>query len=153
MMIALKSFVALVIRLKVAQDISQAGWRYLVNAAEGLSNCDGEILAIHAIKKTYLRDIPDILQHVGFKGPEAKDEADFVLVDRKRPITVSWLERVTVSPLIDTLEPFLAIKLKASQVHQVSQKGVVYHKGYDVDWPPEVGRIGISTQEWENKKW
>ncbi len=128
----------LMLRVDVAQPITQVGWKYLLTEARHPFNFDGEIFGMHSTMEGQLREF-------GFRGPEAGVEADFVDVDtgfRTAGTAVNWIERIDVVPLVDGIKPFWAWKLKNSGVYTVTDfADRVLTKGTDVDWPPHIGKI------------
>jgi hypothetical protein len=128
----------LILRVEVPQKITQEGWKWLLSEARFPSNFDGEIFGLHSVMQDQLRDF-------GFRGPEFGLEADFVDVDfgyRTVVNTVSWLQRIDVVPLIDSVKTFNAWKTKNSNVYTVENlDGRILTKGTEVDWLPLIGKI------------
>ena len=120
------------------QEITQEGWKWLLSEARFPFNFDGEIIGLGF-------RLEDQLREFGFRGSEAGRDADFVDVDhgfRSAEHTVNWLELVSITPLIESVKPFQAWKLKDSGVYTVStlDDGTLT-KGTQVDWPPLIGKI------------
>lgn len=130
----------LILRVDVAQPITQDGWKWLLKQAHFPWNFDGEIFGLDA------RDRERLLE-LGFRGSESGLDADFVNVDqgfRAATETVGWLEMVDVVSLRDDLKPFKAWKFKGSEVYAVSTlDGCLVTKGYEVDWTPFIGRVSV----------
>jgi hypothetical protein len=128
----------LMLRVHVAQPITQDGWRYLLTEARYPFNFDGEIFGLHSTMEDRMREF-------GFRGPDAGLAADFVDVDigfRTAGTTVDWIERVAVMPLVDGVKPFKARKRKNSGAYTVTDfSDRVLTKGTHVDWPPHIGKI------------
>jgi hypothetical protein len=128
----------LMLRVDVAQPITQDGWKYLLTEARHPFNFDGEIFGLHSAMEGQLREF-------GFHGPEEGSEADFVDVDtglRTAATKVNWIERVDVMPLVEGIKPFRAWKLKNSGVYTVTNyNDRVLTKGTEVDWAPLIGKI------------
>lgn len=126
------------LRMHVAQPITQDGWRYLLTEARYPLNFDGEIFGLHSTMENRLREF-------GFRGTEAGVAADFIDVDigfGTAVTTVDWIERVNVVPLVDGIKTFWAWKLKNSGVYTVTDfADRVLTKGTDVDWAPLIGKI------------
>ncbi len=128
----------LILRVEVPQKITQEGWKWLLSEARFPCNFDGEIFGLHSGMQDQLRDL-------GFRGPEFGLESDFVDVDfgyRTAVNTVSWLQRIDVVPLIESVKPFSAWKIKNSNVYTVENlDGRILTKGTEVDWLPLIGKI------------
>ncbi|MEI6800198.1 MAG: hypothetical protein WCO04_13420 [Pseudomonadota bacterium] len=128
----------LILRVGVSQPITQEGWRYLLTEARHPFNFDGEIFGMHSTAQRLLRNF-------GFRGLEAGVDADFVDVDngfRNAESVVNWIEQVDVVPLVESVKPFRAWKLKNSGAYTVTNfADQVLTKGTDVDWTPLIGKI------------
>ena len=142
MAIRILPFHAIVLRPFVSQHIKQSGWRMLVaNAANGLF--DEEIMAFGSMDFVAIRGLGSYLEEVGFKGPVHGDHSDFALQDRGEGVMPAWLEKVEIR-YFDDSRVSAAWKMVNSQVytlHDRLSRDDLSTKGYDVDWPPYIGRI------------
>ena len=136
-------FYAIILRPFVEQQISELGWRNIVQwAAMGLF--DGEILALGAMNPRDIQNSAEFLEQVGFKGPAFGDEADFAVFSSGFGDMPAWLECVEVRLLDDPKVKFDAWKMKNSEVyelHDFHDRKKSPTKGYEVDWSPYIGRI------------
>jgi len=132
------SFISLILRPYVKQTIGTDGWEYLFAQVDTYRNFDGEIFGLGIRIEKYLRDL-------GFRGSQAGLEADFKENDIPHRVVqhVNWLEHADVKPLIEDIKPLRAFKLKQPDVFTVSPlDGAIITKGYQCDWPPNIGNIG-----------
>jgi hypothetical protein len=136
-------FYAIILRPFVEQKIAEHGWRNIVQwAAMGLF--DGEILALGAMNPQDIEDSADLLDRVGFKGPKFGDDADYAMFSSGVGTMPAWLECVEVRLLDDPKIKFDAWKMKNSEVyelHDFHDRKKYPTKGYEVDWPPYIGKI------------
>ena len=143
MAIRVQSFFSIVLRPFVPQAIASDGWTMLVHhAASGLF--DGEIMVFVAMSMIDIRSTMAFLERSGFKGPSNGSSVDYALFDMGIGIMPSWLEKVEVRHFSDSRTSDAAWKLVKSQVytlHDRVNRADLLTKGYDVDWPPYIGRI------------
>jgi len=141
--ITVMPFYAIILRPFVDQPIAERGWQRIVQwAAMGLF--DGEILAIGAMGYPQIRRDANFLEEVGFKGPSAGEDADFAEFSSGCGDMPGWLERVEVRSLDDPKMKFDAWKMRNSEIyelHTFHDRQKYPTKGYEVDWPPYIGRI------------
>ena len=138
-------FYAIVLRPFVDRRIAQHGWKQIVKwASMGLF--DGEILALGAMNYGDIEDWVKFLEEVGYNGPTKADEADFAIFSPSTDAMPGWLECVEVR-LLDDLKTNVhayAWKMKNSEVyelHDFRHSHEFLTKGYEVDWPPYIGKI------------
>ena len=128
----------LILRVNTPNTITKEGWKWLLSEARFPFNFDGEIIGLGF-------RLEDQLREWGFRGNEAGQDADFV--DAEQSVadvenSVEWLELVSVTPLIEGVEPFEAWKLKDSGVYTAcTLNDQVMTKGTHVDWHPLIGKI------------
>jgi len=143
MAIRVQPFFSVVLRPFVPQAIASSGWTMLVHhAASGLF--DGEIMVFVAMSMIDIRSTMVSLERSGFKGPSNESGADYALFDMGDGVMPSWLEKVAVTHFGDSRTGDAAWKLVNSQVytlHDRVNRADLSTKGYDVDWPPYIGRI------------
>jgi len=135
-------FYAIVLRPLVSQDLNQPIWRMLLkNAVNGLF--DGEIMAFPSMELPSLRTIAGLLKAGGYNGPEHGDHADFVWFERGEGKMPNWLEKVELR-FFDSDRVSAAWKMVNSEVYSLvdqNDQASAPTKGYQVDWPPFIGRI------------
>lgn len=139
------SFISLILRPWVEQEIDPNGLAYLLNLSNPNKNYDGEIMAFGAMSG---RDMDKTINHLSFLGynqPDAGEDTDMVISDMFGNSSIpSWLELVTVTFFDKNNSPVEAWKKKDSSVHRLlnfeSNKDVPI-KGYECDWPPHIGKI------------
>lgn len=128
----------LILRVNVHQHITQDGWKFLLSHARFPFNFDGEIYGLGF-------GMEEELLGYGFRGPEAGEHADYVDVDHGYQTAVNqvnWLELVDVVPIVSSVDPFKAWKLKKSGVFTVGTvDDQLVMKGTEVDWSPLVSAI------------
>lgn len=143
MAIRVMPFHAIVLRLFVPQDITQSGWRMLI-ANVALGRFDGEIMAFGSMDPIAIIGVGKSLEGMGFKGPVHGDDADFALLDRGEGAMPSWLEKVELR-FFDSGLVSAAWKMVNSETYALADQNgreSLPTKGYQVDWPPFIGRIG-----------
>ena len=143
MAIRVMPFYAIVLRPFVLESMAREGWMMLVHhAARG--TFDGEIMAFGAMNPREIENHAEYLEQLGFKGPQHNDEADFALFQSGMGKLPTWLEIVDVKHFADGPEHDSAWKLKNSEVytlHDFHFQPQYPTKGYEVDWPPYIGKI------------
>lgn len=142
MAIAVMPFYSIVLRVFVEQDISQRGWRTLMLQA-ALGRFDGEIMALGAMNSMDLEHQIEMLEEFGYKHPRHGDEADFAVFESGIGKMPYWLECVKVNSLDDE-RIWDAWKLRDSEVytlHEFTKPTEYPTKGYQIDWPPHIGKI------------
>ena len=143
MAIKVMPFYSIILRPFVDQPIAERGWRRIVEwASMGLF--DGEILALGAMNPQEIEGLANFLEEVGFKGPAVGDGADFAMFSSGHGEMPGWLERVEVRSLDDSKLKFDAWKMRNSDVyelHDFHDRKKYPTKGYEVDWPPYIGKI------------
>lgn len=141
-------FITLILRTKVEQEISAAGWKWLFNRCDPSQNYDGEIMVFGSMNfLDVTRNIEDLVSF-GFIGPDKGEASDMVVWEGPFGATTyqpDWLSLVEVEFFDDTSTKANAWKLTKSGVYEL----VDFHsdrslptKGYDCDWAPKIGKIG-----------
>jgi hypothetical protein len=137
------SFIAVILRPYVQQTISEAGWKMLLRSARSCA-FDGEIMAFGAMNGTDADNTINSLVRAGYKGPSDPHDCDMAVFDMGFGAMPPWLERVEVRHFNDPNVVDAAWKLKDSEVytlHDFRDQPSRPTKGYEVDWPPFIGRI------------
>ena len=140
------SFISLILRPQVQQDIDPDGWAYLLDHADPNRNFDGEIMAFGAMSGG---DIDRIINHLfayGYNRPDTGENSDMVIYDMftGASFVPSWLELVDVTFFDETHPPVKAWKKKDSGVYKLlnfEADITLPTKGYDCDWSPHIGKI------------
>ena len=140
------SFISLILRPYVQQDIDPDGWAYLLDHADPNRNFDGEIMAFGAMSGG---DIDRIINHLfayGYNRPDTGENSDMVIYDMftGASFVPSWLELVDVTFFDETHPPVKAWKKKDSGVYKLlnfEADITLPTKGYDCDWSPNIGKI------------
>ena len=140
------SFISLILRPYVQQDIDPDGWAYLLDHADPNRNFDGEILAFGAMSGG---DIDRIINHLfayGYNRPDTGENSDMVIYDMftGASFVPSWLELVDVTFFDKTHPPVKAWKKKDSGVYKLlnfEADITLPTKSYDCDWSPNIGKI------------
>ena len=139
------SFINLIIRPRVEQEISSEGWAFLLNHADPNRNYDGEIMAFGAMSNKDIDGIIDLLTTFGYNTPDMGEDTDMVISSVVgRTYMPSWIELVDVTFFDEALPPVKAWKKKNSGVYKLlnfESDIAVPTKGYDCDWPPHIGKI------------
>ena len=132
------SFISLILRPYVQQDIDPDGWAYLLDHADPNRNFDGEIMAFGAMSGG---DIDRIINHLfayGYNRPDTGENSDMVIYDMftGASFVPSWLELVDVTFFDETHPPVKAWKKKDSGVYKLlnfEADITLPTKGYDCD--------------------
>ena len=140
------SFISLILRPYVQQEIDPDGWAYLLEHADPNRNFDGEIMAFGAMSGG---DIDRIINHLfayGYNRPDTGEISDMVIYDMftGASFVPSWLELVDVTFFDETHPPVKAWKKKDSGVYKLlnfEADITLPTKGYDCDWSPNIGKI------------
>ena len=140
------SFISLILRPYVQQDIDPDGWAYLLDHADPNRNFDGEIMAFGAMSGG---DIDRIINHLfayGYNRPDTGENSDMVIYDMftGASFVPSWLELVDVTFFDETHPPVKAWKMKDSGVYKLlnfEADITLPTKGYECDWSPHIGKI------------
>lgn len=139
------SFINLIIRPWVEQEISSEGWAFLLNHTDPNRNYDGEIMAFGAMSNRDIDGIINRLTSSGYNKPDMGEDSDMVISSVfDKSYMPPWIELVDVTFFDDTLPPVKAWKKKNSEVYKLlnfESDITVPTKGYDCDWPPHIGKI------------
>ena len=139
------SFINLIIRPWVEQEISSEGWAFLLNHTDPNRNYDGEIMAFGAMSNRDIDGIINRLTSSGYNKPDMGEDSDMVISRVfDKSYMPSWIELVDVTFFDVTLPPVKAWKKKNSEVYKLlnfESDISVPTKGYDCDWPPHIGKI------------
>lgn len=140
------SFISLIVRPYVAQNIKPEGWRYLLGYADPLRNFDGEIMAFGAMSGNDIDSIINHLADFGYIGPDNGDASDMVLsaMWEASSYIPDWLELVDVRFFDESRPTTQAWKKKNSSVYTLldfEAESNLPTKGYQCDWPPYIGKI------------
>ena len=129
------SFINLIIRPWVEQEISSEGWAFLLNHTDPNRNYGGEIMAFGAMSNRDINGIIDILTAFGYNTPDMGEDSDMVISSVvSRTYMLSWIELVDVTFFDDTLPPVKAWKKKNSEVYKLLnfKANIAFPtKGYD----------------------
>ena len=141
------SFISLILRPWVQQDIKSDGWAYLLSQSDPNRNFDGEIMAFGAMSDVDINSIIDRLFAYGFNRPDSGEDSDMVISDMLgyTSFIPSWLELVDVTFFEEMRPPVKAWKKKGSGVYKLinfDTNIALPTKGYECDWHPHIGRIG-----------
>lgn len=139
MAIRARSGYAVILRPFTDREISSAAWKTLLRLAAGQA-FDGEIMAFIDMDPMGNDITINMLERMGFVGPEGL-EPDFAVKFAALP---AWLELVDVRYLDGSGNEAKAWKLKDSQVYDLHDVPGLWQwpkKGYEVDWPPYIGKI------------
>jgi hypothetical protein len=139
------SFISLILRPWVKQEIDPNGLAYLLNLSNPNKNYDGEIMAFGSMSG---RDMDETINHLSFLGynqPDIGEDSDMIISDMfGNSYVPPWLELVNVTFFDETRSPVEAWKKKDSSVNRLlnfeSNKDVPI-KGYECDWHPHIGDI------------
>ena len=140
------SFISLILRPFVNQDISTDGLKYLLSYANPNRNFDGEIMAFGAMSGGDLENIKNNLVSFGYIGPDEGEESDMIISDLlfgEKHIP-SWLELVDVTFFDKSIPSVKAWKKKESGVYKLLnfETNISFPtKGYECDWSPHIGKI------------
>ena len=140
------SFISLILRPFVNQDISTDGLKYLLSYANPNRNFDGEIMAFGAMSGGDLENIKNNLVSFGYIGPDKGEESDMIISDMlfgEKHIP-SWLELVDVTFFDKSIPSVKAWKKKESGVYKLlnfEADNSLPTKGYECDWSPHIGKI------------
>lgn len=143
MAIRVMPFYAIILRPFVEQEISRSGWEALVRNA-ALGRFDGEIMAFGAMNPMDVDSQCEFLEGVGYRGPSHGDAADFAVFEMGFGRMPNWLECVDVRHFGEETSGDTAWKMRDSQVytlHDFHESQKLPTKGYEVDWPPYIGKI------------
>ena len=140
------SFISLILRPYVQQDIDPDGWAYLLSRADPNRNFDGEIMAFGAMSGTDIKTTIDHLFAYGYTRPDCGEDSDMVIADMftGTSFVPSWLELVDVTFFDVTLPPIKAWKKKESGIYRLLNYEAdisLPTKGYECDWSPHIGKI------------
>ena len=140
------SFISLILRPWVKQDIDPDGWAYLLNQADPNRNFDGEIIAFGAMSGGDIDTIINTLFAYGYIRPDSGEKSDMVISDMMwgSSYVPSWLELVDVTFFDENRPPVKAWKKKNSGVYKLLNFEAnisLPTKGYECDWPPQIGKI------------
>ena len=140
------SFISLILRPWVKQDIDPDGWAYLLNQADPNRNFDGDIMAFGAMSGGDIDAIINTLFAYGYIRPDSGEKSDMVISDMMwgSSYVPSWLELVDVTFLDENRPPVKAWKKKNSGVYKLLNFEAnisLPTKGYECDWPPQIGKI------------
>ena len=93
------SFISLILRPFVKQEIDPDGWAYLLNYSDPHRNFDGEIMAFGAMSGNDIERYITELTSFGYVGPEKDESSDMVLAELfGEPFEIpSWVEIVDVN--------------------------------------------------------
>ena len=141
------SFISLILRPYVQQEIDPDGWAYLLEHADPNRNFDGEIMAFGAMSGGDIDAIINTLFAYGYNRPDTGESSDMVIYDMftGASFVPSWLELVDVTFFDETHPTVKAWKKKDSGVYKLLNFEADITpptKGYECDWPPHIGRIG-----------
>ena len=140
------SFISLILRPFVNQDISTDGLKYLLSYANPNRNFDGEIMAFGAMSGGDLENTKNNLVSYGYIGPDKGEESDMIISDMlfgEKHIP-SWLELVDVTFFDKSIPSVKAWKKKESGVYKLlnfEADNSLPTKGYECDWSPNIGKI------------
>ena len=140
------SFMSLILRPFVNQDISTDGLKYLLSYANPNRNFDGEIMAFGAMSGGDLENIKNNLVSFGYIGPDKGEESDMIISDMlfgEKHIP-SWIELVDVTFFDKNIPSVKAWKKKKSGVYKLlnfEADNSPPTKGYECDWSPHIGKI------------
>ena len=140
------SFISLILRPYVSQQISTEGWQFLLSYADRQRNFDGEIMAFGAMSGPVIDGLIEDLTSFGYIGPDQGDQSDMFVTDFFTGAVnlPSWLELVDVKFFDGTHRPVQAWKMKKSGVYDLINFEAdlsLPRKGYQCDWPPLIGKI------------
>ena len=140
------SFISLILRPYVQQDIDPDGWAYILDHADPHRNFDGEIMAFGAMSGGDIDAIINTLFAYGYNRPDSGEKSDMVIYDMftGASFVPSWLELVDVTFFDETHPPVKAWKKKDSGVYKLlnfEADITLPTKGYDCDWSPNIGKI------------
>ena len=103
------SFISLILRPWVKQEIDPNGLAYLLNLSNPNKNYDGEIMAFGSMSG---RDMDETINHLSFLGynqPDTGEDTDMVISDMfGNSFIPSWLELVYVTFFDETRSPIEA---------------------------------------------
>ena len=151
MAIRLMPFITLILRVNVQQEISAAGWKYLMYYSDPYTNFDGEIMVFGAMNGHDIQQYIDRLSSFGFVGPDSGDKSDMVIWEGPFGATSEvpkWLTTVDVEFFDNNTDAVQAWKLTNSGVYKLldfHNSLEVPIKGYECDWEPRIGKIGVSS--------
>ena len=140
------SFISLILRPFVNQDISTDGLKYLLSYANPNRNFDGEIMAFGAMSGGDLENIKNNLVSYGYIGPDKGEESDMIISDMlfgEKHIPL-WLELVDVTFFDKSIPLVKAWKMKESGVYKLlnfEADNSLPTKGYECDWSPYISKI------------
>ena len=142
------SFISLILRPYVEQPISTDGWKHLFAQVDPYRSFDGELMAFGTMSGQDMDTIIERLVSFGYVGPNEDDKSDMVVSDMFMGADnlPSWIELVDVSFFDEELPPVKAWKMKNSGVYDLINFEAdlsLPRKGYQCDWPPLIGKIGI----------
>ena len=140
------SFISLILRPYVQQDIHPDGWAFLLDQSDPNRNFDGEIMAFGAMSGGDIDTIIDYLLAFGYHKPDSGEASDMVISSMMGGTSFmpSWLELVDVTFFDETRPPVKAWKKKDSGVYKLlnfEADIALPTKGYDCDWSPHIGKI------------
>ena len=140
------SFISLILRPWVEQDIDKNCWKYLLSYSDRHRNFDGEIMAFGAMSGGPLEETRDYLVRSGYIGPDNGDKSDMIISDMfmGESDLPSWLVLVDVTFFDESRSPVKAWKKKDSEVYKLvdfESEISVSTKGYECDWSPHIGKI------------
>ena len=79
MAIELMPFITLILRVDVEQEISAAGWKYLMYHSDRTRNFDGEIMVFGSMNGADVERDIGTLTSFGFVGPDNVEQSDMVV--------------------------------------------------------------------------
>lgn len=133
----------LVLRVKVEQDISQEGWRFVMSSVLptpwewrqlGTPNFDGEILCISAMNPMDMANISEELLSFGYRWSKDLKGSDFAWFALETP-KLEWLEDVRPEPLKSDLPEVELWQLRGSRLNYFADhQGRIWWRGKDYDW-------------------
>lgn len=133
----------LILRIDVAQEISQVGWRYILSETLptpwggkqlGTPNFDGEIVCISGMSPMDMSATSELLMSNGFRWSEDLVGADFAWFELEPP-KLDWLERVEARPIKKGLSSVELWQLRGSKLpYFVGHDGQIWWRGSDYDW-------------------
>ena len=140
------SFISLILRPWVQQEIEPDGWAYLLNHSDPNRNFDGEIMAFGAMSGGDIDTIINNLFAYGYNRPDSGEDTDMVISSMMGGTSFmpSWLELVDVTFFDETRPPVKAWKVKGSGVYKLlnfEADITLPTKGYECDWSPHIGEI------------
>ena len=147
MAIELMPFITLILRVDVEQEISAAGWKYLMYYNDRARNSDGEIMVFGSMNGADVERDIGTLTSFGFVGPDNGEQSDMIVWESIFGPTThmpDWLRVVDVDFFEEGRKTTRAWKLTKSGVYnlvnfltEVKQP----MKGYECDWAPHIGQI------------